>query len=937
MFRAIETVYRTNKALLAVRPIPYPSQHLAKPNRSTLNNLSFFHPQQKLNEIGPNPASPKALGDLLMRWIGDLEPAYTRYSTTYRTGFDYFQPVQSNQKLLPILHSLPWPSTLPPPNPPTPTESTAHSSLDLLFSLPNHRLLYYKKLYSRLLKSTQEGRSDHPLLVSANERLDILIVLCEGAAARSVLPSPTATVGYETNGERSSGESTQPDSFGSQSERNSEATTSGTSTGSATMSGNVGPQPRIEDLEQRLDTDRALDIFTMQPKKCKLQIAPANLPFVRQLRRASPVHISFVPLSDPSRRLISIPRAYIILLTDLFLICERMTDAERIARGRGGGEGPDMWLLYPPLAGKHLRVRDGKGVGEVEVTVMKKEVLTVRTGSREEAEEWRKAFEEAIAFGNTQGLTIRTQSQSSRSTTDSPTNSSPSNGSPSAGTYRSSNGPISPSSLSSPGLSSSFASLVLSPDIRGHDLPPPSPNGLAGSASSLPPPTPPPREDRSWELERDRAAPPPPPPSREQQWEQPARSFSNPTAPLPPTPNVGPPPPRKASMPPMGAMSNEGYGRPPSGPPRSSSAHRELASPSPSGGEGYDNSRRGSEPQNQYYNGQQAQSQYPPQPPTPGGPPQQYQQPPPQQGYNQPPPSQQPQYNGLPSTGAHYPNGNGNGNGYPQQSQNGYPSQQYSQGRQSPGGRNTPSPNPPNAPFRADFMSKSSSSRSHASYSSDRTDQSSAYPDPPPLPGKSFYGAVPTSRRTDPGDSGGLLTPGGSIHRSKSAEGLNGNHYRMPSQALGAQDRASSAPGSVQDYADDSPPPSPRLPTGPTTTTIAEQMRCKAFLQQHHAQWKSLGTAKLKLFVTQPTGTKQLVVESDKNDKKIFISTIILSDGVERVGKTGVAIELSDQGQRTGMIYMLQLKTEATATGLFDALIKGSDRASNRTSARSKR
>lgn len=41
MFRAIEKCYRVNKSLLG-----------------------------RLNEIGPSPASPKALGDLLMRWVG---------------------------------------------------------------------------------------------------------------------------------------------------------------------------------------------------------------------------------------------------------------------------------------------------------------------------------------------------------------------------------------------------------------------------------------------------------------------------------------------------------------------------------------------------------------------------------------------------------------------------------------------------------------------------------------------------------------------------------------------------------------------------------------------------------------------------------------------------------------------------------------------------
>ena len=78
------------------------------------------------------------------------------------------------------------------------------------------------------------------------------------------------------------------------------------------------------------------------------------------------------------------------------------------------------------------------------------------------------------------------------------------------------------------------------------------------------------------------------------------------------------------------------------------------------------------------------------------------------------------------------------------------------------------------------------------------------------------------------------------------------------------------------------------------------------------------------------------------------MSTIVLTDGVERVGKTGVAIELSNRGARTGIIYMLQvrslrsssvedeltfsfgtqMKTEQSAVGLFGQLLMGSDRAS---------
>lgn len=105
-------------------------------------------------------------------------------------------------------------------------------------------------------------------------------------------------------------------------------------------------------------------------------------------------------------------------------------------------------------------------------------------------------------------------------------------------------------------------------------------------------------------------------------------------------------------------------------------------------------------------------------------------------------------------------------------------------------------------------------------------------------------------------------------------------------------------------------------------------MRCKVFLKQHHAQWKSLGSAKLKLYREMPTNIKQLVVEAEDKNSSVLISTIVLADGVERVGKTGIAVELSDKGTRTGIVYMIQLRNEKAAGGLYDCLLAGSDRAS---------
>lgn len=171
----------------------------------------------------------------------------------------------------------------------------------------------------------------------------------------------------------------------------------------------------------------------------------------------------------------------------------------------------------------------------------------------------------------------------------------------------------------------------------------------------------------------------------------------------------------------------------------------------------------------------------------------------------------------------------------------------------------------------------------------------------------------------------------GNMHRSQSADPLR-PHITIPSRFDGPQ---TAFPGSTNqmNHLDESPPASPleadstRI-DGPAA--ISAQMKCKVFLKHGHQQWKSLGNAKLRLYVQPSNNVKQLVVEADSSDKAMLISTIVLTDGVERVGKTGVAIELSDRGQRTGVVYMIQLRNEKSAHGLFESLLAGSDRAVTR-------
>lgn len=82
--------------------------------------------------------------------------------------------MQSNDRLRTTLAT--FSSSNPPPTAEQ-QDSTKSSiwTLDELFILPKHRLRYYRKLYSRLLKNTTPGRSDHRVLSGALEKLDGLL------------------------------------------------------------------------------------------------------------------------------------------------------------------------------------------------------------------------------------------------------------------------------------------------------------------------------------------------------------------------------------------------------------------------------------------------------------------------------------------------------------------------------------------------------------------------------------------------------------------------------------------------------------------------------------------------------------------------------------------------------------------------------------------
>ena len=94
-------------------------------------------------------------------------------------------------------------------------------------------------------------------------------------------------------------------------------------------------------------------------------MAPPSLKYTRELRFSIDVIVRLIPKSTGVE--VIHQHGHVFLLSDLFLICERMSPEDRSQRGPGG---PDMWLCYPPLAGKVLRVSevDGRGLSLVCLT-----------------------------------------------------------------------------------------------------------------------------------------------------------------------------------------------------------------------------------------------------------------------------------------------------------------------------------------------------------------------------------------------------------------------------------------------------------------------------------------------------------------------------------------------------------------------------------------
>ncbi|CAG8616660.1 8696_t:CDS:1, partial [Racocetra fulgida] len=106
--------------------------------------------------------------------------------------------------------------------------------------------------------------------------------------------------------------------------------------------------------------------------------------------------------------------------------------------------------------------------------------------------------------------------------------------------------------------------------------------------------------------------------------------------------------------------------------------------------------------------------------------------------------------------------------------------------------------------------------------------------------------------------------------------------------------------------------------------TLAMECRCRVFLQNDHGIWTNLGWGNMKLEIESPSQRKKILINSEKQNKKL-VDSVVREDGVERVGRAGVAITLNnvDKTNNRRIIYMMQMKEEATAVKAFGIMKQG--------------
>lgn len=843
MFRALHTVYRTNSEFL-----------------------------RALEEIGPNPTSPKGLGNLLMHWVDTLQGPYTHYIDVYSPHLDTRPDIVHHVRLQSVLQNM---NRQIPRN-----DHPSGWTLDRFFELPIVRLVFYKKLYGRLLRNAQPGRSDHTLLLTANDKLD---ALNDRAQRRSTSPA-SRSADQKALASASSPPTNDPRPLSPMSPMMGRALLPPHEgavpapvpawTHSAQLISSSITSQSLDQMQARIDSTRTIDIFTMEPKNCRLQLVLPGLSFERALRLTDGAKLEILPAQGKP---LMIQSARLILLTDLMLVAE---DVMPSASG-----APDIKLIFPPLSGRFIDAFDDTRWEPacVRLSIMNRVSMVMHLATTERKHEWLQALSACKSFS---GHARPQQDKSS-----SPSKSAPQIVPP-VPNQVTSRLPVRSQTPNQPGKV--HAPLTSMPRPSVPHMPPgqlncPPHAAQPGAPSMVRPPISP-------------------------------DSLAQGTSGAPSAPAVQAPSPLMHTG--AGAIAR------PSQPPFVPRMVPVSSAPSPT-----KPSALGSPTGQNTRLGQESTL--------------------PRPSMGAPSTSVQNKAGRPPALPPLLPHTITNGNLPP------VPLAEQDASFISP-------PLSPELPTRANSLASQDSFPRIPRRLDTPDSMLQQRPDDAPWPGRSTamsFGSAsekamgnmipqasgPEQRRSplfvrnpirtatvpvpaaSASDSSSPLQLPRALSRSASQSQLGehnpSNGAVLPSQMVRdmPQRHSNEWMHEPDDHENDNDLTNSRKMRAHEAQSfnLCAQMRCKVFLKHSYAQWRALGPARLRLYHLRPSGTNQLVVE---NDKKTIISSIILPIAVQRVGRTGLAVELSDYGRLTGVVYMLHMRSEESANGLHEQLLTGSSR-----------
>ncbi|CAO3567444.1 unnamed protein product [Mortierella alpina] len=332
---------------------------------------------KKLVDVKASEDPVKDLGGVLMWFADQMEAPYSNFCRNHVPHFDDWPEILNNTRLQDILQTIA-------------IEKVQHTTLDSFLMKPIERLHYYRRLYMRLLDSSERGNPDFDALESAFMRIDTILRfvtvdvpgtsrhpaspalsgISSMSAMRHALPSPPITDPNQTSPH-----------FLPQGKNKSPALppsplSPGMSPHHRPQQGGVRTAEAMLELERTLDTAQVLDLFTMQPKACSLSLALIERDIVIR------GDLTFAITTDEGINE-RFDDGHIILLSDLLLICRVKTNEEMDNNPEGSGSS--FWLLFPPLAIRHVCAKDGT-VDEhdpmVELTIVNR--VTARVWTQDE-------------------------------------------------------------------------------------------------------------------------------------------------------------------------------------------------------------------------------------------------------------------------------------------------------------------------------------------------------------------------------------------------------------------------------------------------------------------------------------------------------------------------------------------------------------------------